>query len=117
MSVEKNDLVNLEDLKKMVMLTGRLSDIHIKTLQSAPFIYFDDLGSVEIDYEITTDFSEEHRAKNSYVNFKLNFNDRYEPDAHHQNRLLALVKTVQGLLWKEIRVEIKDQEGRDLNDV
>ena len=44
----------LEEHKKMLIMTGNLSDFQLNNLKTWPFIVFDDVSKVEIEY----DFSE-----------------------------------------------------------
>lgn len=107
----------LTDLKKMVILTGQISDPQIKTLQACPFIFFDNLDNVSISYNIVTDTSGDMPGLGSKVNFTLNFKDKYEPDQHHDKRIQALMNTVYTMLWPEVEIFIVDQDGKNLKNV
>lgn len=102
----------LEDLKKTAILTGRLSDVHEKTLKHAPFIFFDELSKVEISHDITTD-SAGGMPMSSRVIFTLSFKEGYEPDLVNQ-RVQALKNTVHTILWPEVVVSVFDQKGKSL---
>lgn len=107
----------LKDLKRGAILTGRLSDVHVKTLQSAPFIFFDGISEVKISYNLITDPSAQIPGLGSTVKFSLDFGSKYEPDEHHEKRLNALFATVHTILWPEVEVMVVDQNGNNLKDV
>ena len=43
----------LEDMKKITMLTGEISNIHEKSLLTWPYVVFDNIKNVEIKYDLT----------------------------------------------------------------
>jgi hypothetical protein len=102
----------LDDLKKMVLITGRLSDVHEKTLKTAPFIFFDHLEKVEISHDIETN-SSGSLPGSSRVMFTLSFKDGYETDLQKE-RTQALINTVHTILWPEVKVSIFDSKGKSL---
>jgi len=107
----------LKDLKKGAILTGRLSEVHVKTLQSAPFVFFDGLIEVKVSYNLVFDSAAEVPGIGSTVKFTLDFGSPYEPDQYHEQRLNALIATVHTLLWPEVEVIVVDQEGNVLKNV
>ena len=107
----------LKDLKRGAILTGRLSEVHIKTLQSSPFVFFDGLLEVKVSYNLVTDGSAEVPGLGSTVKFTLDFGSKYEPDQYHEKRLNALFATVHTILWPEVEVVVVDQDGNNLKNV
>ena len=107
----------LKDLKKGAILTGRLSETHVKTLQTAPFIFFDGLVEVKISYNLVTDSKGLVSGLGSTVKFTLDFGSKYEPDQYHKKRIQALVGTVHTILWPEVEIAIVDQDGNNLKNV
>lgn len=109
-SIKNTTEETLKDLKKMVILTGRLSEVHEKTLKNAPFIFFDHLKKVEISHDINT---ESGMAGTSRVIFTLSFEEGYEPDLL-EYRVKALKNTVHTILWPEVAVGVYDEKGKSL---
>jgi hypothetical protein len=107
----------LKDLKTGAILTGRLSEVHVKTLQTAPFIFFDDLAEVSVSYNLVTDSEALVVGLGSKVKFTLTFKEKYKPDKHHEKRLQALIGTVHTILWPEVEVIVVDSDGDNLKDV
>jgi hypothetical protein len=107
----------LKDLKKGAILTGRLSEVHVKTLQSAPFVFFDGLLEVQVSYNLVVDGAAEVPGLGSTVKFTLDFGSKYEPDQYHEQRLNALIATVHTILWPGVEVIVVDQEGNNLKYV
>jgi hypothetical protein len=107
----------LKDLKTGAILTGRLSEVHAKTLQVAPFIFFDDLAEVSVSYNLVTNPEALVPGLGSTVKFTLNFREKYKPDQHHEKRLQALVGTVHTILWPEVEVIVVDSDGNNFKDV
>ncbi len=107
----------LSDLKKGAILTGRLSEAHVKTLKTAPFVFFDGLKEVSVSYNLVTSGEATVPGLGSTIKFTLNFVDKYEPDQHHEKRYQALVGTVHTILWPEVEVIVVDSDGNNLKDV
>jgi len=93
---------SLQDLTKLVLFSGRLSEIHIKNLQAFPFIFFNDHASdPKLDYDIqTTD-----KTKPTSFSYDLNLN--LATNDHLDKRYKALEDAVRALFWKEVVLEIK----------
>lgn len=100
-----NKTPSLEDLTKLVMFTGRVSEVHLENLKRFPFIFFNNIVDAELNYSIeTTD-----KAKSSIFSYTLSmpweFNDNLD------KRYKALESAVRSLFWKEVKIELK------INDV
>lgn len=103
----------LDDLKKGVMLTGRLSEVHVKNLKNYPFIFFEELKSVEMSYNIVTDPTVSAPGTGSFVRYKLDV-DVEKNLSYMEKRLQALKGSVQTLLWPSVQVIVVDQTEREL---
>lgn len=107
----------LSDIKKGAILTGRLSEVHVKTLQTAPFIFFDNLKEVRITYDLAPEADAAVPGLGSRVSFKLFFLEDQTQSDNLEKRTSALVKTAKNIMWESTEVTIFDQSGRDLLDV
>lgn len=104
--------IDLEELRKITLITGRLSEVHIKTFEKSPFIFFDNLEKVEIHYDIKTD--ERSSSGLSWIKFEL-YGENLDTQDLLGKRVNALKKTVKSLLWNEIDVIVK-YKGEILNE-
>lgn len=105
----------LKEMASLTILSGKISDLHEKNLKLYPYIYFEKVSSVEIEY----DLSHHHNIQEDHENNKIVLNkpivnqlisyylilDESAND-NLENRYLALAKSVKTLLWKDIKVEI-----------
>ena len=103
----------LEDLKRGIILTGRLSEVHIKTLKTAPFIFFDEVEKVEMSYDINTDPAAAVPGVGSKVIYTLHFLNDFE-NTMMKERVSALVKTTKHMLWPEMSVLVLDKNGKKI---
>lgn len=92
----------LDELRKMTLLTGKLSELHIKNMQVYPFAFFDGVKSVEIQYNIET--MESAVKDRSYIEFHLNC--KTKKINHLNKRLEAIEKSIHALLWSDIEVSV-----------
>lgn len=101
------------DLKKLVILSGRLSEIHIKNLQLFPFAFFDNLQSVELVHDLDI---EKDREGQMSVDYRLKFKKGCSKIDNLPLRCQALEKAVKNLLWNEVEVGIyKNKSKKRLN--
>jgi hypothetical protein len=115
----------LENLRRGVILSGQLSEIHVKTLKMLPFIFFDEVETVEIDYDIKTIKDEPVRGldpiyNDSSIKFTISFKDLEKTDTTYDidlldKRLHALTKSVHTLLWPQVSIVVQTDNGIELN--
>ena len=87
------------DLTKLMLFFGRIPETHIKSLQSYPFIYFNDLKEAKLDYVVAKD-------KNGETIFSYDLSLNLEPNDHLDKRYKALEVAVRNLFWKEAKIKI-----------
>jgi len=88
----------LGDLTKLGLFFGRVSELHLKNMQSFPWIFFNDLKEVKLDYDIAT--TKEGASVVSYDLSVLKENDNLD------KRYGALESAIRHLFWKEVKVKI-----------
>ncbi|MEM4601887.1 MAG: hypothetical protein QW808_03195 [Desulfurococcaceae archaeon] len=101
-SSKPNMIQLLEDLKKGVILSGRLSELHYNNLKMYPFIFFDGLKKCEMILNINTDPNTSAPSVISYILF---FNKKKRND-NMKVRCDALKQSVKTLLWDDVQVEV-----------
>lgn len=91
----------LGDLTKLMLFFGKVSEVHLKNLQSFPFIYFNGLTEAKLDYSIAT------TDKNEATTFIYDLSLSLESNDMLDKRYKALESAVRGLFWKEAGIQIK----------
>ena len=90
-----SESTSLKDLKNLMMFFGRVPEIHVKNLQSAPFIYFDGVKEAKLDYDLDT------KSKNWFVKYDLTL----EKEADYlKDRIQGLETAIRLLFWKEVKL-------------
>ena len=93
-------LSNQEDLTKLMLFFGRLPEPHIKSLESYPFIFFNDLKEAKLDYSVeTTD-----KTKPTLFSYDLTLN--LATNDQLPKRYKALEDAVRKLFWKEAKIKV-----------
>ena len=96
-----SDKVPVGDLTKLMIFFGRVPETHIKALKEYPWIFFNDLSEVRLDYSVeTTD-----KTKPTKFSYELHL--PWETNDHLDKRYKALESAIRTLFWKEVLVEIK----------
>jgi hypothetical protein len=105
----------VKDMAKLAIYSNRISEIHEKNLMTWPFVFFEGVRSVKIDYDLSrTDSVDLDKLNNltvnkptnqSFVKYFLTIDEKIE-NHHLDKRFSALVKAVRDIFWKNITVEI-----------
>jgi len=120
-----------EMLQKMAQLsisTNQINEIQQKNLKMYPFVFFNGVKSVSIDYDLTNQSKVNYDTNPKTMeivykfdkpimdNFKVSYNleiDETEDNSHMPKRFEALEKAIWTLFWKDIPVEVKFN-GKDV---
>ncbi|HUV84320.1 MAG TPA: hypothetical protein VMV86_01345 [Methanosarcinales archaeon] len=103
MSIEKQ----LEDMKKVAIMTGSLTDAHLLNLRNWIYILFADPEHeiIELDYNINGD--EAHRNSGNYIKYTLKSKSKKQmPKKDVEKAMKTLGDWVATLLWKDMAIEI-----------
>ena len=101
--------MNLKELNQGVLVSGRLSEVHIHNLRQYPFLVFNNLDSAEISYNLEPLLDNQD---GSYVEFVLKFKNRIPKNIKQSAKILS--DMVKVLLWKKIHVEVAYKKNKDL---
>lgn len=114
-----------EMLKKMAQLsitTNQINEIQQKNLKMYPFVFFNGVKSVSIEYDLTNESKVNYDTdpktmeivykfdKPMVDNFKVSYSleiDESQDNSHMEKRFDALEKSIATLFWKGIPVEVK----------
>ena len=88
------------DLTKLMLFFGKVSEVHIRNLQSYPYIFFNELKECKLDYSIATVDKSEPTTFSYDLILNLESNDRLE------KRYSALESAVRKLFWKEAQIKV-----------
>jgi hypothetical protein len=93
-----SDQPSIQDLTKMVMFSGRISEVHMENLKRFPFIFFNGVTKVKLQHDIST-------VKNtpSVISYDIVLDGE---NNHPEKRYLALQDAVRSIFWKEMQVKI-----------
>jgi hypothetical protein len=97
----------LDDMRKITILTGEISKIHEQSLKKWPYIVFDNLKDVEINYDLTKNRYQDSGA--NLVEFYLFMPKEFENTALIENfteRCEALKEWVVDMFWSDIETRI-----------
>jgi len=99
----------VEEHKKMVIMTGNLSDFQLKNLKTWPFLVFDGLESVEVSYDFTKLIDDAETLTPGKVEFNFTFKKGTKMDrSQTKERLEQLSVWTKFLFWKDTEVLFKE---------
>lgn len=122
----------IDEHRKMILVSGKLSDFQLKNLNIWPFVVFekDSIEEITIDYNFIRQNEEnEQNAQNEEekeealsagcITYIINFNDRlfYTPQQVIQ-RIAEIRKWVKHLFWEdtEVTFQITTADGERINE-
>lgn len=89
----------LDDMRRITMLTGEISSVHEESLKKWPYIVFDSVDSIEIDYNLSKDYTQTQGE--GYVDFKIQSDS---DQGFIKMRCENLTNWVRDMFWQEIKV-------------
>lgn len=99
----------------LVLNSNRISEVHEKSMKNYPFIYFEGVSGVRIDYDLSHQSDVEVDKKNNikvnaplnhcYVAYYLTLDER-QLDENIKARFRALETSTRTLFWKDLPVKI-----------
>lgn len=91
-----------QDLIKLMLFFGRIPETHLKSIQSYPFIYFNEhKEDPKLDYFIAT------KKEDGETVFSYDLSLDLEKNDHLEKRYKGLELAIQQLFYKEAKVKIK----------
>ena len=103
----------LKDLAVGSILTGQISEIHIRNMKTYPFVFLDSVSGLEISYDIVTDPTNSMPGKKSTIIYTVEFTDNKVPDSLADGAK-NLHKALSTLFSHKIQLLIKDRHGQIL---
>lgn len=110
----------IKQMAKFAISTNKISEIQVRNLQTWPFVFFNGVKSVSIDYDLTTNNAVSYEtnkdndvnykfAKPSTDHFHISYDleiDETQDNSHIEKRFEALEKSIQTLFWSGIPLSI-----------
>jgi hypothetical protein len=105
----------VKDMAKLVLVAGKISDMHVKNMQMYPLIYFNGVKTVKIDYDLShkadalvdkdnnLTINAPHRS--NVVTYYLTMHEGAVNDKLDK-RYAALTASIRTLFWKDVVVEV-----------
>lgn len=106
MSEEKQESTIVDEHKKMVMMTGNLSDFQLENLKKWPFLLFEDLETVKLTYDFTKLISDkEEELSPGTIQYDFTFKKGTKLDRDLTKKHLGtLTLWTKFMFWKETEV-------------
>ena len=100
----------LKEMAQLTVFSNRISEQQEKNLKMWPFVYFENVMTVNVDYDLGHGVNDEKKEinHNSKVSYHLLMSDGYEEANKEQldKRFLAIETSVRQLFWKDVRVQV-----------
>ena len=99
MSSEKEVEEKLTEMSRLAAFSRRLSDFHEENLKRYPFIFFDDVVTAGISYDL--------EAAHNYVMYELKMSADPLKMSMAEKRIKALENSIRTLLWSDMSLIVK----------
>ena len=98
----------IEDHKKMLMMTGNLSDFQLTNMKTWPFLLFDkELETVKIDYDFTKLVDDNEELSPGSIEYNFEFKKGTKLDRVETKKKLEILENwTRFMFWKETSISI-----------
>lgn len=104
MSVEKKENDVVEEHKKMLILSGNLSEFQLKNLKTWPFVVFDNIDNAMVDYN----FGDTGRIEEAgEVTYTIMRKDCSKQEDNFETKKETIINWVKFMFWKDTKVMVK----------
>ena len=93
----------LKEMAQLSLLANRISEIQEKNLKSFPFIFFNGVKSVKIDYDLSKPLTVKD-STGQHVTYLLELEEK-END-HLEKRFEAIENSTRMLFWSDLKVRV-----------
>jgi len=96
----------IKEMSHMTIFFNKVSSAQVKSIEMFPFIYFDGVNSVELDYDLETVTPDKGPSSNkSIVRYDL-FMDPMVKNNNMEYRFKTLEKSIRDIFWKEVNIHV-----------
>jgi len=99
---QSNNIV--DDHKKMLIVSGNLSDFQLKNLKTWPFVVFDNIEDAMLDYNFGSENGIDTAGEVTYTIMK---KDITKNEDNIDNKKETLINWVKFMFWKETKVTVQ----------
>lgn len=106
---KKSEQTVVDEHRKMLMMTGNLSDFQLENLKTWPFIVFDSiLEKTSVKYDFTKMIDKQEALSAGTVIYDFTFKPKTKMDREETKKKLAILKLwTQFLFWQDTVVEFQ----------
>lgn len=104
----------VKDMAKLVLVSGKLSDVHVKNMQMYPLIFFNAVKEAKIEYDLShkadalvdkhNDLTIKTPYRNNVVTYYLSLDEKSQDNL--DKRFSALEASIRTLFWNDIAIEV-----------
>jgi hypothetical protein len=93
-------------MAKLSLLSNRISEVQEKNLKAYPFVFFNDLKSVRIDYDVGK-INDRGQLNNTshHVTYYLELNEN-AINEHMDKRFFCIEEATRVLFWNDLKVRV-----------
>lgn len=97
----------LSEMAQLAMFSGRISEVQEQNMKVFPFVFFEGVTEVKIDYDLGYGINDDTKEINhkSFIGYELQL-DESANKLHLDKRFAALEFSVRELFWKDIAIKI-----------
>ena len=105
----------VRDMAALIVNSNRISEVHEKSMRNYPFIYFDYVSAVKIEYDLShepdvsldklNNITVKSPKRHCFVSYYLTIDER-KLDENLKVRFAALENSTRTLFWKDLPVKI-----------
>lgn len=96
----------LKEMAKLTVLANRMNEIQEKNLKAYPFIFFNDVKEVKIDFNLSkVDDNGLMNHDDHHISYHLELNEESNKD-HSEKRFKAIEQAVRALFWNDLKVRV-----------
>jgi hypothetical protein len=105
----------IKDMAKLVLVAGKISDVHVKNMQMYPLIYFDGVKEARIDYDLShqadalvdkdNNLTINAPTRSNIVSYDLIMVEGAVNDMLDR-RFAALEASIRTLFWKDVILQV-----------
>ena len=105
----------IEDMKKITILTGEISNVHEKSLLTWPYVVFDRVKNVEIKYDLSKTAHSDQGYNVVEFFIMMEEEDKQNID-NFEKRCDTLKEWTESMLWSGIEVWVHINETSELGE-
>jgi hypothetical protein len=91
-------------MAQLSMLSNRISEIQEKNLKHYPFVFFNDVKSVKIEYNLSRWDNEQSNGLERHVTYSLELDETNQ--AHLDKRFFCIEEATRVLFWSDLKVRV-----------